>query len=475
MAFRDDREALRAKGKVLEGEVERLRADLDRTQRELAEHESKDERDEEELARLRREVGAYRKRLGVAESSSSKAPKGAIVAAMIGVLAAGGSGFLVLRSSDDGVSAPVPVPADPLASSVESAPVAEPVAPIEPVHFGAVVLKAEGLDLEPGDGCVITANLVASGDVAGVRVVCDELVYDSKMEGGVEMTSSSWNAVQYEAAGQRFRHMVVRTDVGTRTGPRPQLDLNTQGQRARIWRENGEPFDLRLYVDFDSSVRVGEALGGHSRQNSHYQPLHLRATVRSSGPHPEAIDAGCELVGRAAGAGTLDCRLMLRCGESIVYGGGTSGYNRCGDGADRARIDVADDVGITREDGDPSFALRASERRLTIADERHGERWEAELTLDEDPRCNLDGRWTGWTATAEAEQPLSLEGSRDEQLRVETREGPIGATVELDCLGGEGVITAGDSRYEGRFGPGFATFIGRVEGPAPASFVLRRR
>ncbi len=110
-------------------------------------------------------------------------------------------------------------------------------------------------------------------------------------------------------------------------------------------------------------------------------------------------------------------------------------------------------------------------------------------------QCDLDGAWRGLVRTAYGDlDGLSLAPSSTRALTV-IRHGrppqdyemdadpvltsPLGAAgaAALDFTRGDGtaVVTAGDQRLDGRFGPGCATFLGVVLGqPAPTTFFMRR-
>ncbi|HJL23882.1 MAG TPA: hypothetical protein RMH80_16725, partial [Polyangiaceae bacterium LLY-WYZ-15_(1-7)] len=108
MAFRDDRDALRARAEALESEKGDLEKELAQAQRELARHERKDVRDERELEALKEEVDRLRARLGMKtpeRPGSKKAKRSrllAVVAAGALLAGVGAMAFLTHEEKAEG-------------------------------------------------------------------------------------------------------------------------------------------------------------------------------------------------------------------------------------------------------------------------------------------------------------------------------------------------------------------------------------
>ena len=507
MAFRADRDALRARAEALESEKGDLEKELAQAQRELARHERKDVRDERELEALKEEVDRLRARLGMKtpeRPGSKKAKRSrllAVVAAGALLAGVGAMAFLTHEEKAEGkpAVAVAELPAAPAAAAATApppAPAAATTTPLDAARFGALVLHAEGLEeIEAGAGCFVDAELDPRGEVGRLQVRCgDARVYDSTMDGGAEMTAHESAVEEFALPGGAFAYRVRYGDTGTRTGPRPQIQLDTLRQRARVWRDGLDPFELRLRVDDRSAPRPGSALRSY-RELGELGRLHQRAVPTSRrGPAPASIDEGCELIGHSdVAGGDNDCRLMLACGEAVLYGAERNGYVHCLplEPVPGSPPDIADDEGTSDENTDPILHLRTADRTLTLADVRGGERWEVVFRLADDEACRLDGAWSGVTRTAEGERPLGL-APRTSTTSVRTRggrttqsasqEGAVvvsalasgEAEVELDCRQGTGELRVGEHIFEGRFGPGFRTFLGRVRGGAPATFALQR-
>ena len=497
MAFRDDREALRSKAQVLEADVQDLREELARARAALAAHEEKDESDQAELARLRAEVT----RLDPEKEVPSPTPdvttqhRSAILAGVF-VFAAGIAVlFLAWQAShgekpvENAPSPPTPRHLPPPAPSPGRAPIAP--GPLDVMRFGAVVASAEGSSLSAGDACVIEAEVSASHEVGRVWVWCDDLLYDSTMSGGTEMTAheSHVNALELELG--RYVYTLSVQDTGMRTGPRPQIAIDTGSSTTRVWRDDtATPLDVRLFVE-DRSAPVSLASASEASRASGLVEVRARAVPR----HARGSRTGgpCDLRVHAEERGQPDCRVLLRCPSGMLYGGATLGYGSCEYDAAPTPAGFRDDQ-TSAIDGDPWLDLRVNEGLLTIRDDVDGVAWQEELRLEEDPRCNFDGRWRGrlrteagemagvsLDPTATASTTVTLNGrvvteSRSEGAPVLRVPGhPSGeAHVELDCGRGVGTLVVDGARYRGRFGPDFATFLGEREGEEHALLWLRR-
>lgn len=472
MAFRDDRDAMRAKQEQLQGELEEAKSKLDA-------HERKDVHDEAELARLRKEVERLRRAAGRSSGSAqpSRAPALIAVAAVGLVAAMGVAGFLAFSTkAPTAVSAPAtPMPAMPTMPAVPAVPAAPPVpraeeSPTETepvaVRFGAVVTTSVGRpDIPVGTGCVIETQL-GLGDVRALSVRCPAgLVYDPSEELGASMTmSSSRDAPRNTAAG--LVHLVAFSESGQRSGPRAQIDLNTQAGVLRVWRDGGSPFDLRFATE-DRATEDGLAPEAPRTQAPQARWL-LAATLRTHEGALPFSERSCELalLPESLGSGHT-CRARLRCGDVLIYGTGTTGYNHCETLIMGGRAyPRASDRGVSSEDRDPRFEVDLSTHVATVADVATAGAWEARFALAPSDRCSFEGTWVA----DDGGLPFRLVGER-RGLRAEgLHEGTVQA--ELRCEHGEASLTLVDgAELEGRFGPDFATFLAVDAEGAPYTFL----
>ncbi|MBX3268617.1 MAG: protein kinase [Sandaracinaceae bacterium] len=74
----------------------------------------------------------------------------------------------------------------------------------------------------------------------------------------------------------------------------------------------------------------------------------------------------CTIAVRAVRSGNFNCRFNIRCGGRVVYGAGSSGYNRCR--AEGQQFVAAFDPGMTHQDGDPEMRFDLSSRTAHVRD-----------------------------------------------------------------------------------------------------------
>lgn len=469
--FRDDQDALRARNEAMEAELEELRGALDRARSALDRHEKKDVQDESELARLRDAVAKLeRKTSARPRPPSPTAPGSRVGLAIGGVLIASFSAYFLTRGASS-ASGPATAPTASAAPTTSSVP-PRATSPLDVAIFAAEVVSSEHARLEVGTGCAIEVDLGPGPRPRRTRIYCgDELVYDTTMQVGASMTLTSDEVVEYTTPDARFDYRASVSDTGTRTGERPQLVLDTQVHLARIWRENLEPFEVRLYVHDRSLGVPGPGLSASPRHESDVPPLHVAATLgEHDGTPPEAIDA-CEVRVHPA-SGAPNARVNVRCGaDYILYGAGTTGFAQGTLDPSGALASVDDE---RDDDHDPVMHLRALERTLEV----RMPSWSVSYALTDDARCNLDGRWSGRARTSAGESSVALAseiGSDEAVLSADAI--PAGhARIQRDCARGEIAIVLDDgTRYAGELGPGFATFVAhRTDGGDDALLWLAR-
>ncbi len=117
MAFRDDRDALRAKSDALAGELGDAKSKLAQAEQKLAAHEAADAMEAKELDGLRDEVDRLRKQAGLAPLQPRKARLGFVLAgAVAGVALIGVAMSVILVRVDEApvVPAAFEVPPEPV-------------------------------------------------------------------------------------------------------------------------------------------------------------------------------------------------------------------------------------------------------------------------------------------------------------------------------------------------------------------------
>ncbi len=237
MAFRDDREALRAKNEVLEDEVGDLRRALSKAEEALAAQEADDAEDERELAELRREVAALRKRLGIAEPPSPAALEERKRKVMIGlgVAVLAGVGVGLYTSASDRGDAALANAVEPRSESQKPEPTPAPVPPppipiSRAAYFGAVVVATEGMNATVGDGCVLVVEL--SEAPREVELLCGAPLHASTLARSTLIFDAGEGAM-VDGYALRAQHASVMIDT-----PRHEILLEPEAGAF-----------TRLYVD----------------------------------------------------------------------------------------------------------------------------------------------------------------------------------------------------------------------------------
>lgn len=482
MAFRDDRDALRARADAASREAEELRDELERAKRDLQAHESKDEHDEKELAELRRKVARLEgKRPPGDASQTNRGGFIAVGAAAVFFLVVGAVTYTTSSETMEAAAPPkpavaVPTPPEP---QPEPPPTAVGPAPNDVAVWPALVARSEGDGPAVGTGCAVVGALTRGPDFRDLEIHCGpEPLYRSGMSGGAEMTMHESSLRSLVAAGDHGYEVfegATYQDVGTRSGPRPQVRFESSERRLRVWREVGERFDLTLLVDARSAPRIGEPLGPEVPWvGDALSPrrVRMRRTARR-GDVPVDVSE-CELsivptIFPAAGArGGAPCRALFHCEGEVLYGRGNSGYNAC------AHPLAIDDTNPSSVDTDPVFSFDAERGEVRLRDD--DPEWSMRFERVDGEVCSLDGFWSGVEYGLDGALPGLLLTDTGVLIRPASPLAATSVTTEIDCDEGRAVLEAEGLRLEGRFGPGFQTLtgLGEVEGER-RMFWLRRQ
>jgi hypothetical protein len=466
MKYRDDREALRNRAEVLESDLEAAERRLREAEGKLRAHEEKDEREQKELEALRREV----ERLRPPKPNAAPQARAALIAASAGVVLAGGVVFVVTaRSSGEVVEAAPPVAAS-------AVPAVAPTIREGDALFGGLVVAQSAGPAEVGTPCLVHARLSTAQSGIGVEnlaVRCGGAsVYDATTPIVSGMQSRSGGALELTGANEQHHYLVDFALTGQWQGERPQIELASEAQRARVWRSGLEESSTTLYLDDFSFPRRGPSLDltfdALQPGASDRRPLALTA---KEGAAPETLAPSCELrvhpAPLRAKEGGQSCRVVVHCGGAIVYGGKGQGWNAC---ERRSGGLVASDP--TRSDGDGDPSLELDETTVTLADGAGEKAWQATFRIDPSP-CLKNGRWR---AHGFGDRPrngtLEVEGSQA-QLQWE------GADAEMLTIGPcEGDVVsltqAGAKVYSLALGPGFVSAGGASSTGEPLGLLLER-
>lgn len=388
MDYRDERDALRGRVENLEQDLAGAREELSRAQE--GDKQKRIEDLERKMADARRVLDELDGELVKLRGRPERRGPGLFLAvgagfALLGIV---GAYLLVSVRPAPRVAPVLPAPALP----AEDAP--RPVATVAPARedapparevtrasarWAAKVSRATGLALAHGSSCVIEARLEGAGDkigVPGLTVTCgDRALYDSADP--LNGMSSSGSGVRERAGEERGsqRYVLAYDDQGTRTGKRSQVSIDTSKRLAAVWSDSVPAYRVELDVPLESEAVKGRALLAATDWT-----LRRGAVVKAvSGQSPVRVGARCDLrVSPLARGG--QCQTRLRCGASVVYGAGESGYAECAvEGNAVVRVTDPD---TTPNGGDPKIDVDVAAGTVTVADEIGAVKWSADLTLD---------------------------------------------------------------------------------------------
>jgi hypothetical protein len=272
---------------------------------------------------------------------------------------------VVANEPAEAVEVPVPAipepPVEPSALPSAQEPEATPSSESVKLVFLARAVSVKGRGVTKGAKCQVNVH-VAGADIEDVDVSCgDKVLYDSRtpLNGMASMGSNLFERVK----GASWVYRAVYEDLGMRTS-RSQLRLNTTNQKATVFSEAADAFSVDLRVDEFSQPREGSPLLGTEPGGATLQAELLFAAER--GTPPKIVRDKCSFESKfveTAQDGRM-CKSQLRCGGTILYGKGTTGFGSCviQDGVVVRFLDE----GETHEDGDP--ALVFASQTVTLHD-----------------------------------------------------------------------------------------------------------
>ncbi|MBX3192178.1 MAG: hypothetical protein KF819_34635 [Labilithrix sp.] len=329
MGYRDDREALHNRVAQLEEELEAARREGEQKGRDAA---------QEHAAALEKRIGEMRAELERVEleldAIRGKAPKaraaGTRAALLGGVVAAGMFGgitvVLVARSDSERptVVTPAPVPVTPPEvprTVTPPAPVPPPAPEAPPAarerrtttaKWTASATRVEGLPIAPGAACTVEATIWTTETNTGVSlltVMCGahKLYRSSDSLNGM---SQSMNDARERLGPKddKSAFTLKYRDVGSRTGERTQIDLDTTLAQASVFKETLPRFRVDLSIPAASAEAA--ALAGPEQR------------LRRTGKVAEArgLEAGAACTLRAMPTGRQqDCVAEIACGGRVVW------------------------------------------------------------------------------------------------------------------------------------------------------------
>jgi len=394
MDYRDERDALRARVESLEGSLSTAQADLER----MRATEQALEASKREIQRLKAELDRLRpKQPGDDQTGRLRLIIGVGAVVMIAAFGTAYSlrGGVKPAPSNEPVSAPqIPVqkpepPPEPPTPQPAPAP-AQPAKPVRTAHaeWSATVKSSQGAGPAAGTACTIVAELQGDGEDAGVQdleVVCgSKFLYRSTDPiNGMSTRSSGADEVAGKSPGT-LRYTVMLEDQGTRSG-RAQISLDSKQRTAVVWTENVPTYRVELAVEAESLPRTGDPLIDEANRVERLAATVLRtgSVAKLEGNPGVAAGAQCSVDVSPVAAGAQNCRVRVRCGGKLLYGDGTTGYNKCA--IREGRLGRLSDPRPSSQDHDPELEMDLSENTVVVGDDADPP-WKVSVALTPAPR-----------------------------------------------------------------------------------------
>ncbi len=387
MSYRDDREALHSRVAQLEQELKDARTEGEAHGRDEA--QARAVALEQKLAEMRGEVEKMSAELGALRGDQPR-PKSSMGLAI--AIAAGGVALLVVavvfvtaRSSAPApviVQMPATAPEAPMGKSQPVAPIptVDPLPPETAVakrvpaprsaqaRWNAKVTRAEGLPIAAGSTCTVDATITTTDTNTGVRgleVQCgtQSLYRSSDRLNGMSQMSNDAREVM-GPSDDKSTFTLAYSDIGTRTGERTQVDLDTTKHQASVFRDTIPRFRVELSLPTTSSP-------GTPLSDADHRLRRAGKVSHVTGTSPVKEGAACVLRAMPTGK-RKECSAEVACGTAIVWP--TSAPVSCTyDDASRP-ISVA-----TREGDDAVTSIALETSTLKVKSKAFG----LEITLDE--------------------------------------------------------------------------------------------
>lgn len=332
------------------------------------------------------------------QQESSGSSRGLGVAVLVGVAAVGAlvtlvfaGGFLffgiaVPRSGAITGAGPTPLPPAIVAPVLEApeapeaieAPSAEapPVGLTSPreasLTFSGRVRTTQGAGASVGSPCSLTVRVQSDGErvtaMRDVRLVCGgKTLYDSGASfSGISNTS--WGIDEVPVAGKvsNFVYALAYSDVGSRTGARTQITIDSTHAQAVVFSEIVPTFRVEVSLDTVSRERADEALLRTSEPVFSKVIKRQAKVLKTTGTAPVRAGSVCEVVLSPAHREGLQCRALVRCGGKTLYGDAMQGFGACSVVDDAPEL--FSDVERSAQSGDPSLVIELKDGVAQLSD-----------------------------------------------------------------------------------------------------------
>jgi len=328
MGYRDDREALHHRVAQLEQELQDARREGEEHGRDEA--QSRAMALEQRLASMRgdmEKMGAELSELRGGRPASSRARP--LVAMVVGVSLVGLLGSYLMLGTGAPRPPPVvvvtpPTPTPTPTSIPRPVATAAPTIPLERIpqparsttaRWFAKVSRAEGVALGGDATCTVEAKISTTGTNALVdtlTVQCGALALYRSTDAlnGMSQSSDAARELLGPTDDQSTFSLAYR-DLGTRTGDRAQIDLDTSHRQASIFRETIPRSRVDLVLATASTP--APSLAGPAQRLRHAMKV-----TSTSGAAPVKEGAACVLRAMPTGQQAA-CAAEVRCGTTVLW------------------------------------------------------------------------------------------------------------------------------------------------------------
>jgi hypothetical protein len=197
--------------------------------------------------------------------------------------------------------------------------------------------------------------------VAEPRIVCNQKALyswdDAVAPGASRRSSRAWE--RSAATTGEWEYWLQYSDLGTRTIPL-QAKIDTPSGRIVLWREEQPTVRVELEVERWAKRRGEPLFGEPAAVPTDFEPLEREGRIaKATGQSPQPVGTRCSFKLMSI-EGSHNCRSIVRCGETIIYGKERQGFLDCAfvDGLPLTAKDTSD------TDGDPTFDMDLRAGRL---------------------------------------------------------------------------------------------------------------
>jgi hypothetical protein len=233
-----------------------------------------------------------------------------------------------------------------------------------------------------GTACVLSATVASRGTPSAhedlLTFTCQgKTLYDSSVPLN-GMSNSSFGVDEIPTTGRHgvFRYMLRANDLGSRSGSRAQITLDTSVGAVEAFRETVPTYRVKATVDAYSAERSGRPITALPFESV----VQRKAKVTTkTGKAPFAATT-CDLSVVPVSSGKHNCRVAFTCGGASVYGKPGGGFGDCAtrDGEATGFLDEKQ----TPVDGDPALQCDFDAATAVLSDTKSdGSTYEVDFAL----------------------------------------------------------------------------------------------